>query len=150
MAAGDESTVTLAIERSIADYGWAVIVVGSDGETPQYAYTIGLTSSFAHPELIVFGLKELQLKQTLDAAGKAIRLGRTFHTNTLTDELTVGILCAVQVVHPDATARYLGIAESFFGRAVEALHIVWPDAAGFFPWDSRSAPDYRRLQPRLS
>ena len=45
------------IEKYVAGTGWYVIKVmeGSAGE-PAFAYTIGLTASFGHAELIILGL----------------------------------------------------------------------------------------------
>lgn len=41
---------------TIAKYGWQISTIESDGYSPSFAYTIGLTKTYNHPELIILGL----------------------------------------------------------------------------------------------
>lgn len=42
--------------RGIEKYGWAVTLIEATDYLPSFAYTVGLSRSYEHPELISFGL----------------------------------------------------------------------------------------------
>ena len=45
------------INSDIKKFGWHVIHVLGNFEGQEYSYTIGLTETFGHPEIVISGLK---------------------------------------------------------------------------------------------
>ena len=40
----------------VREYGWHCVLVGAEGEAdPPFAYTVGLTHTYGHPELVLVG-----------------------------------------------------------------------------------------------
>lgn len=134
----------------VAQNGWAVIQVPSDGSAPNYAYTIGLLKTFGHPEVIMFGLPEQSLLHILNAVGEQVRTGVRFAEGVLAPELIENYDCAFRTVDPAALSHYAGLACDFYESDFPMLHCIWPDELGRFPWEKGTAPELRSRQPALS
>lgn len=138
------------VARKIGEHGWAVVNVEGDESEPGYAYSVGLYESFAHPEVIVFGLAPAVLRQIINVIGAEIRQGLRFSDTDTTNRVLTGYECAFRSVAPAAEDAYMGAVIDYYDGEVPALHCIWPDSAGRFPWDQGASADYRRLQPMLS
>src|SRR4051812_1379743 len=88
-----EMTPDEQVVADVRDVGWHVIGIAEDEEGPAYAFTIGLASNFAHPELIIFGLPLDIMHSVLNMAGNAIKGGRSFKAGIATDELIEDYAC---------------------------------------------------------
>jgi len=62
----------------IASDGWAWIGDTGDASYPLYVYTVGLTATFGHPELVLIGLAPDLARQLIANAVKLIRDGERF------------------------------------------------------------------------
>lgn len=120
----------------VAEYGWAVVSVISDKE-PAWLYTVGLQSSFDHPELVIHGLHPEQGHSLLVGAVDLIRKGKRFEGGTVTDELLGGGygMAIVKVDEPLNPLYPLNI-DTFFTPAeqIEAVQLVWPNVNHIYPW----------------
>jgi hypothetical protein len=81
-------------ERRVVDdvrqYGWHVIGIAEDEEGPAFAYSIGLTHSFGHPEVIMFGLPVETMFQAVNVIGEEVRAGRGFEHRDESDGILDG------------------------------------------------------------
>lgn len=70
------------VEQDIACIGWTVVAVDGDPEIgmPWWAYTIGLTRTHQHPELVIVGLPPELMQQILNNVAFMVRDGATFTT----------------------------------------------------------------------
>ncbi|MBK8980448.1 MAG: DUF4262 domain-containing protein [Planctomycetes bacterium] len=145
------------VREEIRAHGFHVVLVQSDGSGPAYGFTVGLWSSYRHPEIVVFGLDDGEqggpLHELLDLAGERVRDGERFVVGTLVEGLVDRFACAVRPVAPQRVAEYLDFVHRIAGTgpevAVEVVQLVWPDARGRFPWDAGFAKDLAPLQPLL-
>ena len=138
------------VASKVQEHGWAVVNVETDVDLPTYSYSVGLYKTFSHPEVIVFGLAPSVLQQIINTIGQMVRDGHRFSANETTDQILVGNECAFRLVAPGAEAKYMGTAVGYYGGEVPALHCIWPDQAGRFPWEHGTSAIYRTLQPMLS
>ncbi len=138
------------VTSKIEEHGWAVVNVDGDATLPAYSYSVGLYKTFSHPEVIVFRLEPAVRQQIINTIAQAVRGGRRFSENETTDQILIGHQCAFRLVAPAAEATYMGAALGYYGREVPALHCIWPDQAGRFPWERGTSADFRALQPMLS
>ncbi|SRR6266700_4769535 len=145
MADGDK-----AISQKVDEYGWAVVHVGASGDEPNYAYSVGLFEKFGHPEVIVFGLHPDVLQDMINRIGDEVKQGKSFAASTVSSDLLEGYPCAFRPVAAGAVRAYMGAGLRYYARDFPAVHCVWPDRQGRFPWDSGASADFRRLQPMLS
>ncbi|MBI3201310.1 MAG: DUF4262 domain-containing protein [Myxococcales bacterium] len=138
------------VVADVAEFGWHVIKVAADGTGPAFAFTIGLTKTFGHPEVIVFGLALDAMHSVLNNIGKLVREGRQFAHDVVTDELLEDYPCHFLHVPRSAYREFLGYAIWFYkGDTFDTVQCVWPDREGRYPWDAGVVEQVRRLQPLL-
>lgn len=136
--------------RDIETHGWHVIKVTADPPRPPFAYSIGLTQRFGHPEVLVAGLDLDVLHQLVNTVGEAVREGRTFAAGQTYGEVLEGYDVAFRPVLRHHYAAYVGRALDHYGDApFEVLQLFWPDAEGAFPWEARFPEEGRDRQPLL-
>ena len=140
------------IEKYVAGTGWYVIKVmeGPAGE-PAFAYTIGLTATFGHAELIILGLDLDDMHLILNDIAEAIKQGRTYSAGSVIHDVLVEADCLISNVLQEWRDEYLLLAQSYYGeREFSALQCLWPDGAGRFPGDPDFDIELIRSQPLLS
>lgn len=138
------------ITSNVRSTGWAVVNVAGDDDFPAYAYSVGLYETFQHPEVIIFGLAQPVLHEVINAIGFRAREGVRLGITDTDENVLVGYRCAFRPVSNKAETMYMGLAVEYYGTQVPALHCIWPDKNGRFPWQSGTSPSFRRLQPMLS
>jgi hypothetical protein len=139
------------LRADIEAYGWHVIKVYEDEEGPGFAFTIGLFQQFVHPELIVFGLPLDTMHLMLNAAGEAVRAGRTYAPGKDYDDILEGYSCTFRPVPRRQYKEYLGYARWYYqGDNFPALQLIWPDREHRYPWATPSDDWIRTAQPVLA
>jgi hypothetical protein len=136
--------------RDVNTSGWHAAVVDPHRGHHGWAFTIGFTQTFAHPEVVVFGLPADVLRAVLDAIGCELRAGRMFADGEDNAILAPPYRCVFRDV--DAAWRDLvlpGAAWFYGGRPFSALQLVWPDRGHRFPWETEFDPDLIAFQPLL-
>ncbi|SEB25570.1 protein of unknown function [Variovorax sp. YR216] len=133
--------VIATLRRRIAQDGWAMAGVGTGRAAVTFVYTVGLQKSFAHPDLIMFGVAPAQAEVVMDVIAQRVKAGEPAHEGVM----IVGA-AAVPLMPRRADAdrvRLLVPAQLARGR-YSYLQVVWPDGKGRFPWEARF--DKRRLR----
>jgi hypothetical protein len=137
------------IDRRVAKHGWTAISV--DDHEPQFTYTCGLLTRSQHPELIVVGLAGKTAYRVLAAVIERIQRGERF-TAAAQLQILEGLAVAIRPVHVSQHELYFGYAMAHARRHDAPLHaaqVLWPDQAGYFPFDRECDSDVRAVQPRL-
>ena len=62
----------------IREYGLHIISVAEDETGPGFAYSIGLFENYAHPEVIIIGLRQSLAHTLLNNMASDIKAGKTF------------------------------------------------------------------------
>ncbi|MEX1225033.1 MAG: DUF4262 domain-containing protein [Pirellulales bacterium] len=140
------------IAAAVARHGWQVLSI-TDAPEP-FLYTCGLTTTFSHPELIIFDPAPNAGYLILAAMVEGIRNGRSFAQRGEYDRVLIEGNVAVRDVHPTQHEFYLGCAMGHFrhmGRIgqLKALQVFWPDSKGRFPFQPHCDEDVYMAQPRL-
>jgi hypothetical protein len=141
------------IAEVVREFGWyAASIYDHD---PPFLYSIGLLSTLAHPEFVVFGLESNNAHALLSGLIRDIRAGQSFalpgvHALNLGEDFRV----ALRLVHESQHPLYLGLAMGYcrhLGRIgqLQAVQVFWPDLSSKFPFDVGCDLDVYRLQPRL-
>lgn len=139
----------------VTEYGFHIVQVGAhatgnEAELAGWAFTVGLTHRFEHPELTLFGLPEGVSATVLGDLGRRVIAGERFDTGSQLADVIEGYSLAFRHVRPRWFTPFLGYAQWFYrGDKFPALQVFWPDREKQFPWD-REAPDHDSiLQPLL-
>jgi hypothetical protein len=128
------------IEWMVEQTGWALEAVPVHPETaePPYAYTVGFETRFGFPEVVVFGLTAVAARGLLGlvaeflAGGTEIPVGPVFAG--LYDN---GLRSALLPVDLDLEGHRFATCTDWHGAgAYRVVQLVWPDRAGWLPWES--------------
>ena len=136
------------MQALIAEHGMAVNPVMPSGNTPPFAYTMGLHAK-GLPELLVFGLPpqvaggllyELTAHLERDlAAGRPVGPGEV----TLDG---VAVPTALLEVAGESAREYATVADDLSQGQAKYLQAVWPAPDGIFPWEAGYPEHLRRYQ----
>jgi hypothetical protein len=139
------------VMETIARVGWCVILTAFDGPVGQRAigYTVGLTTTFGHPELAMGGLSHQLLHDLLNDAAQRVRDGERFEHGARSDTLVANFPVELRTI-PDRTLTHFTVARWWLSTHEQPLHmcqVVFPDADGHFPWETGYASMMRAAQP---
>ena len=144
-------------EKLVADvraYGWHCVLVGDGTENEghpfyqaSFAYTVGLTYTYGHPELVLVGRWQYA-HGILGAAVELVHEGARLAPGDESDEVLEGYPVRFGAVADDRRRELLTHAGWLYGdRPFAALQVILPDGAGRMPDD----PGYDGYpQPLLS
>ena len=136
------------VRADIAAFGWHVVKVLGEADLPEFAYTVGLTKSYRHPEVIMFGAPLDLMHKLLNVIGSAVKGGTRFETGRPYSSIIKRFDCCFQEFPKSQYSEHLGCALGFYEHdKFSALQCFWPDAAGLFPWDPGADRDSVTLQP---
>lgn len=145
------------LEERMAKDGFMVLCIGVTEDDPPFTYTIGLTETFKHPELIISGWFSQELFNTI--VGKAIdwlRKGKRL-------DQAPEILGVIQIQDGDATVPGLlgcrKVAAEYKSELMcvaarrypefEGIQLVIPDRQNKLPWDENCDPEWLNAQSVL-
>jgi hypothetical protein len=132
--------------------GWGVVATSAEvtgGQLLGFAYTVGLETTYDHPELFITGVNPARGLSILNAVGARISGGDRITDGVALDGVVVGYAVVPRTMRRWAVAEYLRIATpaQVLDHAVRGLHLVWPDPAHRLPWDADFTASMRIMQP---
>ena len=143
VAEDDESAYILDKIKTI---GWTTIAYDPDEYGIGFAYSVGLSHSFDHPEIVFVGLLASQAAQLISVIGKNIQDGRAFRDGDVADEVVSGLPVAFRSV----PAKYHRLAKKvdwlYQDADVSLIQCFWPDQNQLFPWDDGCDEGCRETQ----
>lgn len=142
----------LRIEAQIRSQGYGLVSIASDGETPPFCYTSGLSRQDV-PDLIVFGLK-LALGRQLIAAAVRRHVPEWPYSRIVLDDVLGNYQFELRPVDLDsAHGKFMLHAARHDQRSarssVGAVQIFWPDSMGVLPFDPACEPRTARAQLQI-
>jgi hypothetical protein len=138
------------ILSQVSSRGWAVPGVLGDGDSPPWAYSVGLWASYGHPDLAAFGRP----------LGELAAIIRPLCTRAADDDgFAVGdeisdvfpARLAIRDVHDSWRMTSMFVASDQFHGYIRPpiRQVVWTDSDGNYPWDMRYEPGLADAQPML-
>lgn len=128
----------------IEAYGLHVISVAEDDVGPGFAYSIGLFKNYAHPEVIIIGLKQELAHRLLNNIAYDIKNGRTFVSGEFHEDVLDDFVCYFGDVPQARYKEFVGWAIWYYeGVAFPLIQCVYPTVAGLFPWEHNFPEDAR-------
>jgi hypothetical protein len=139
-----------SLMRDIATRGWHIVTVEERNDRPGWAFTIGLQSSFEHPEVIVFGLPTQANREIIERIARDIAAGSAHPAGSTCDTILQGLPCEFRAVARSWHETFLGYAVWYYGNPnFRVVQFLWPDRENRFPNQPDFDPDLARLQPLL-
>ena len=137
---------------NVRDFGWHLVGVEADEEGPGFVYSVGLYQTFQHPEVVLFGLRDVStMAEIVNAIGEEVRRGASWEDWIESDQFLGDYLCIFRKVPREHYREYFGCALWYYEHDdFPVLQCVWPDRAQQFPWNDHCAPEVRKRQPVLA
>jgi hypothetical protein len=128
------------VRTDIKKFGWHCLNVwprAGDNEHTAFSYTIGLTESYSHPEIMIFGLGD-KAHGVLTECANLIKKGTRFVEGEPNGDILSGDFKVIfKPVRKDRFSEYLGTALRYYGgHAFDAFVLFWPNKQHQFPWES--------------
>jgi hypothetical protein len=140
------SNTTLNIDK----FGLQVIMVGSTGYIPSFAYSIGLTQTYQHPEIICFGLPNAVGHAIINDIAEIIQNGEKIDTGRNYTGIFKDSRAAFIKVEKRNIDDYFGAALNYYGdKGFDALQVVWTDRNDKLPWEDNFEEEFLYKQPLL-
>ncbi|MDA8320421.1 MAG: DUF4262 domain-containing protein [Actinomycetota bacterium] len=126
-----------AVRQAITTHGWMTTAVPGDELHPnaEFAYTTGLRTSRAHPELVIAGLPGKTAHELITAAVRQIDAGVRLEHGGEYGGIAEGLRIRTQLVTSQNCIVTFGVTRDWYGDDVPRLQLVWPDRQGRFPGD---------------
>jgi Domain of unknown function (DUF4262) len=140
------------IEWMIETNGYGIVPVAPHGDRDPpmagYSYTVGFTSAFDFPEVVVFGLQPVAASGLLNDIAEMLRDGTpipvgALFVGLLTGELRSGLFA----IEPPQPALFPTLGAWFERTDIDVVQLMWPDRNGWLPWESGFEARLRYAQP---
>jgi hypothetical protein len=139
-----EDAFDAKLVADVREHGWHCVLVqdaeedeAQPGEAP-FAYTVGLTHTYGHPELVLVGRWQYA-HGILGAAVELVHEGTRLAPGDESDDVLEGYPVRFGAVADDRRRELLTHADWLYGhRPFAALQVILPDGAGRMP----DEPDY--------
>ena len=128
---------------------WRVVGVMGERSYAPFAYTVGLSTAFDHPEVVIFGLNDdLDFMGTLlNDIGARVEKGERFAHGDKKRDLLPGYTCPIARFPKAAYDEHLGQAQKQLGNDFDVVQCIWPDPKKRLPWDPKVMPPVLGRQP---
>jgi hypothetical protein len=135
---------------NIEKFGLQVIMVGKTSYCPSFAYSIGLTQTYNHPEIICFGLPNDLGRAIINDIAEIIKKGETIEIGKIYTEIFKDSRAVFLKVDERNIDDYFGAALSYYDdKNFDALQIVWTDRNDKLPWEENFEEEFLYKQPLL-
>lgn len=135
---------------NIEKFGLQVIMVGSTSYCPSFAYSIGLTQTYNHPEIICFGLPNDLGHVIINDIAEIIKSGERFEVGKISTKIFKDSKAAFINVDKKNIDDYFGAALNYYGdKDFDALQVVWTDRNDKLPWEENFEEEFLYKQPLL-
>lgn len=112
------------VHDDIDRYGWSILAADRDGV--MYVHTIGLETSYNHPEIEILGLSEELSTTFLNELGQWVKNGERLEAGRVISEFVEGyeFILVRNPSDPNGSPSTNG-----------KLRLIWPDGNHYYPWD---------------
>lgn len=138
------------LAADVAQHQWVVLKVDSKTGA-DYGYSVGLTRSFGHPELVVAGLDDETMQELVNDIGDAVAKGAAFRDGDVSPDFLEGYDVTFRVVPDTLRASHFAWADRFYAdTGLTLLQVIYPDRDRRWPWDAGVSAEFRKGQPVLA
>ncbi|GAB3361408.1 DUF4262 domain-containing protein [Lysobacter tyrosinilyticus] len=139
-----------SVLRNIGEHGWHFTHVFGDDEGPSFSYSVGLLSSYNHPEIILFGLPQEAAHGLVSLIADRAASGDPIDLSKPSDEIIQGYPCIfVEVSRMNREEYALSDCWLYQDSDFSMYQLVWPSKQGLFPWHPDAPESFRWSQPVL-
>lgn len=146
----DRNELLERTKLNIEKFGLQVMMVSSDGYNPSFAYSIGLSQTYNHPEIICFGLPGDLGHAILNDVNEIIKQQGAIKPDREYDNIFKTGKSVFLKVDKRNIEDYFGVAIDYYEEEkFEALQLIWTDRNDKFPWEENFEEKFLYSQPLL-
>jgi hypothetical protein len=147
MLSGMQRYVLEAREK-LETMDWLVQGVGAGIGSPTFAYSVGLSSKFGHPEIAIVGFDPELSRKIINEAGELVRdHGVDFRSPMLSAGIVQKYDVAFRPVMAASSREKCGAGKAILNRSDYPLvQLFFPDPDGFFPWQRKCDKRFAKIQ----
>ena len=135
---------------NITKFGLQVIMVTSTNYSPSFAYSIGLTKSYNHPEIICFGLSNNLAHEIINDVAEIVKKGEIIESGKIYSEIFKDSRATFLEVDKKNIPDYFGAGLNYYGNEkFNAFQLIWTDRNDKFPWEEYFEEEFLYKQPLL-
>lgn len=135
---------------NIDKFGLQVIMVNSANYLPSFVYSVGLTETYNHPEIICFGLPTDLGHNIINDIAQLIKVGERIDTEKVYTEIFKNSRAKFLKIDNENIIDYFGVAINYYSRNnFNALQLVWTDRNDKFLWEENFEEEFLYKQPLL-
>jgi len=135
---------------NINKFGLQVIMVTETNYSPSFAYSIGLTRTYNHPEIICFGLPNKLGHEIINDVAEIIKSGEIIESGKIYSEIFRNSRATFLTVDKRNIPDYFGAGLNYYQKEeFNALQLVWADRNDKFPWEENFEEKFLYKQPLL-
>jgi hypothetical protein len=137
-------------KQNIDKFGFQVITVTSTNYSPSFAYSIGLTKTYNHPEIICFGLPTDLSHDIINDVAEIIKNGENIKCGKIYLEIFKNSRATFLEVDKRNIPDYFGAGLNYYEKEeFNALQLIWTDRNDKFPWEENFEEEFLYKQPLL-
>jgi len=141
------------VQKHINQQGWSIISVFGDNKGPAFSYTIGLSETFNHPELILFGVNSETAQDLFTIVVEDIlKKGENLKAGTDYNQIADGFAAQFLTIDEDRGKDYLFQLYNYYqdtDHTITTMQLVWQDPNHYFPWEPGYDQKFNDAQPVL-
>lgn len=126
----------------IARYGFTIQAVLGDGDRPPYAYTVGLSVTYNHPEVFIVGIHPKYVAELIGPVIEQISQGVRFDKPLFAPGIIPGYEIPFRPMSEEGVLDH-GLAGLELIGPFEAVQMFYPDRDGYVPWEEECDQSYR-------
>lgn len=145
------------IVANVRTFGFHIVAIDEEYDTPEFFYTIGLYLKYGHPELLFVGVPAETAAYVFWQAKAFIEQGGSIRPWTTVPEDVAHMPLKAVPIHANNYNEFLGFGKWFYRSLggsqpnnFPAIQLVWPDATnGLFPWEDGFEKNFLWFQKLL-
>lgn len=138
------------IFKNIDKNGCHILHITEEDDHPCFTYSIGIEQCTGQPEIVVTGLEKNTAHFLINEYNNRIKDGEIFEADKFYDEFLDGFQITFKAIEEKHYENYVEYGVWLYkGKNFKALHLIWPDTTGTWPWEKKASKEYRWLLPRL-
>lgn len=135
---------------NIEKNGCHIVYVERTEDHPAFGYSIGFEQSLSKPEILVTGMDKDNTHFLINEYYYRLKDGEAFEPDGQYADFIEDFNVCFKAIDPKHHATYFDLTCQYYDRDdFRALHLIWPDMDGLWPWDKKASKEYRAVMPRL-
>jgi hypothetical protein len=135
---------------NITKFGLQIIMVTSTNYSPSFAYSIGLTKTYNHPEIICFGLPNDLAHEIINDVAEIVKNGEIIESGKDYSKIFKNSRATFLKVDKRNISDYFGSGLNYYeNEEFNVLQLVWTDRNDKFPWEENFEEEFLYKQPLL-